>query len=159
MDEDKEFDEGFLALIGFNLVLSLITAIEIFYTYIQGKLMNTIDYSYHEFPYNDFVALLVLFMINFVFLFFFMGQSSKFRKSANLTYRQSERWGFAVKSAIFNGIYSIHLGIITFFFIKYILTSLAYHLFFSFFFELILVVFLFSSTYRMLYKNENELDK
>jgi hypothetical protein len=159
MDVDKEFDEGFLALIGFNLVLSIIAAIEIYFTYFQGKLMNMIDYSYLEFPHNDFMALLILFMINFAFLFFFMGQSSKFRRSANLTYRQSERWGFAVKSAIYNGLYSVHLGFMTFFFIKYILTSLAYHLFFSFFFELILVVFLFSGVFRMLDKSEEELDE
>ena len=108
MDEDKEFDEGFLALLVFNLVLSLISTIEIFFTSIEDNLVNTIDFSYVEFPSNDFITLLVLFIINFVFLLFYTGQSFKFRKSANLTYRQGERWGFAVKSAIFNGLYSVH---------------------------------------------------
>ncbi len=113
MDE-QETVEAILALVGLSIFFCLATI---------GTIIASTDadsFLYIEFdPKEDFFILICLIFINIIFLFYFLGQSSNFRKSKNLNYRTGEILYISDKMKFYSIFYIPVLVLIIYYFIKY----------------------------------------
>ncbi len=143
--------EALLAIIGFSLFFSIATI---------GTLLasnNPDSYIYIEFnPPEDYGILMSLLFLDYPFIFFFLIQTFKFKKSDNLNYRKKELLITSDKMKYYSLFYIPQKGFLIYFYAKYFESGLAIYLFLTLIFEIGLIVLIFYNSYQI--KNDIEID-
>ncbi|MHA1489891.1 MAG: hypothetical protein ACTSRI_09565 [Promethearchaeota archaeon] len=140
--EENEIIEGLLALNAFTLFFLIATIGAILSTTIPDSYMY-INYD----PPEDLLILVSLLLIDCIFIFYFLNQSTKFRKSHNLNYRKGELLFISDKMKYMTYFYMPLKIFIVFFFIKYIETEISIFLLPTLLFELGLIILIFYNSF------------
>ena len=143
MDEQETLEAVF-SLVGLSVFICLATI---------GTMVASVDadsFLHIEFnPEEDFIILISLIVINIIFLFYFLSQSSKFRKSKNLNYRTGEILYISDKIRLYSVIYSPVPIVFIYYFTKYNQTSITFYLFVIIISGITLILISFYNSYRI----------
>lgn len=143
MDED-ELHEAFLSIIAFSILFNFI---------IVGTIMTSLNpdnYLHIEYdPPMDFIVLLTLLIIDFVFLLYYIVQTSKFKKSHNLNYRKGELLLISDKMKVSCFLYIPLRVMLFYFYIKYLETGISIPLLLASIFEIGLILLIIYNSFQV----------
>lgn len=124
MDIDEDVINGLLALIGF----SLFAAFSVIGTMIASLNPDSFLYVEYHNPEDLFIIGSVM-AIDIILLFILLNQSSKFRRSTNLSKRYGELVYISWRMIYYTVFFLIIMGIILFYYIQYYDSALAIYFF------------------------------